>query len=136
MLRCCIYLTSCLVVWQGVCMHPLVECVSHSSCPTGMMCSGNGRCLPPSITVLNNLDVGASFRAHTTECHTGTAYSMLGASPWGYLPDLLQSHGMCSYRDWTAYRNTWQTCVPAGEQGREQGGCVRSPARCTSATWS
>ena len=34
--------------------------------------------------------------------------SMRGASPWEQVPDLLHMHGMCSHRNWFAYRNALQ----------------------------
>ena len=104
---------------RGVCMDQRVECVSHEDCSgVGKMCSGVGRCLSPVISVLNALNVSSSFRAHTNKCGAGTSYSMLGASSWGYVPELLQAHGMCSYRDWAAYLNTWKKCVRSDQQGQ------------------
>ena len=62
----------------GVCMSPDVQCISHDTCQSGTMCSGDGRCLQPMIVVYNNHNTSASFRVHTTGCGKDTSYSMLG----------------------------------------------------------
>lgn len=94
---------------DGVCQHPSVECVSHSDCAAQEMCSGLGTCEAPVVTVDNQLGEDVSFRAHTAAC-PGEAFSMRGASYWGYVPDLLEAHGMCSYRKWQEYLYTMDRC--------------------------
>ena len=105
---------------SGVCMHEKVECINHKMCTQAdTMCSGDGRCVPAKVVVFNSLSENASFKVHTTSC-SDTSYSMLGASPWGYIPDILQAHGMCSYRDWTAYQSTWYSCVNDSQKTQSQ----------------
>ena len=99
----------------GVCLDPGVDCTSHEDCyPSGKMCTGEGVCAFPMVSVLNtlsteNTSASTAFRAFTTEC-SGTASSMKGASHWGYVPDLLETHGLCSYKDWVQYRLTVEKC--------------------------
>ena len=94
---------------SGVCQHLSVQCTRHSDCPGEKMCTGLGQCVDPVISVENQLGNDTSFRAHTTEC-AGEAYSMIGASHWGYVPDFLEAHGMCSYRHWREYLYTMDNC--------------------------
>lgn len=93
----------------GVCMHVEVECNQHSDCPTGTMCTGLGTCVLPRVTVVNEMGGSASFRAHTSSC-PGEEFSMQGGSYWGYIPDILEAHGMCSYRHWQEYLYTLSQC--------------------------
>jgi hypothetical protein len=93
----------------GVCQHSSVECTQHSDCSSAKMCSGLGTCEVPTVSVENRLGEDISFRAHTTEC-SGESFSMRGASYWGYVPDLLEAHGMCSYRHWQEYLYTMDKC--------------------------
>jgi hypothetical protein len=53
---------------------------------------------------------------HQEQSHPYTQ-SMRGASPWEHVPDLLHMHGMCSHRDWFAYRHALRakTCPLAGD---------------------
>lgn len=99
----------------GVCQHPSVQCVRHSDCAGGKMCNGLGICETPMVSFENDLGEDVSFRAHTTEC-AGESFSMLGASYWGYVPDVLEAHGMCSYRHWQEYLYTigLPSCCAAG----------------------
>jgi len=90
---------------RGVCMQDEVQCTQHADCSDGKMCSGVGTCVQPLIVVQNWLDSNASFKGHTASC-PGVNFSMVGASPWGYVPDLLVAHGMCSYRHWKEYQET------------------------------
>jgi hypothetical protein len=93
----------------GVCMHVEVECNQHSDCPDGSMCTGMGTCVKPRITVMNELGEDTSVRTHTTSC-PGEAFSMIGGSHWGYVPDILEAHWMCSYRHWQEYLYTLSQC--------------------------
>ena len=76
------------------------------------------------VSILNLLSTAtdtASAAAHmfTTAC-SGEEFSMKGASQWGYIPDMLQTHGLCSYREWAEYKLAMQTCgqaQPADENG-------------------
>ncbi len=90
---------------HGVCMQNEVQCTQHADCAGGRMCSGVGTCVQPRVVVQNWLDTNVSFKGHTTAC-PGASFSMVGASPWGYVPDILLAHGMCSYRHWQEYLAT------------------------------
>ena len=111
---------------SGICQHLSVQCTRHSDCPSEMMCTGLGVCKTPVISVENKLGADASFRAHTTDC-AGEAFSMRGASHWAYVPDLLESHGMCSYRHWQEYLYTLQkcSCAPGSDSS-----CVLNAKEC------
>lgn len=109
---------------SGVCQHPSVECIAHSDCPGDKMCSGLGTCESPMVSVENQLGSEASFRAHTSKC-AGESFSMRGASYWGYVPDLLEAHGMCSYRHWQEYLYTMEMCC-AGQSNT----CALSGTTC------
>ena len=99
---------------DGVCVHVSVACVRHADCPADQMCSGVGTCHTPLVVVWNQEDTSMAVKAHTASC-PGSSFSMLGASPWGYVPDLLESHGMCSYMSWREYTTTLaaQGCTAA-----------------------
>ena len=100
----------------GVCMELSVGCLRHADCSDGKMCTGMGVCEVPKLSVENLQDSDVSFRAHTTSC-SGQSFTMRGGSPWGYVPDLLEAHGMCSYRHWREYLYTVEQC-----------GCSESPS--------
>lgn len=112
----------------GVCQHPSVQCTSHSECPGENMCSGLGTCEAPVISVENQLGEDASFRAHTSEC-AGESFSMRGASYWGYVPDVLEAHGMCSYRHWQEYLYTMDNCCQS--QSTPGSVCNLQASSCT-----
>ena len=116
----------------GVCLHPSVECTRHSECSGGQMCSGVGTCEAPRLSVLNELGEDVSVRAHTTSC-AGEAFSMRGASYWGYVPDLLEAHGMCSYRHWQEYRYTMDKCACASQ---DSSACQLKAGSCPFYTFS
>ena len=97
----------------GVCQDQSVECVQHGDCAGDAMCSGMGTCVAPRVTMINNMPGNVSFMAHTSNC-SGEAFSMRGVSAWGYVPDLLQAHGMCSYRHWQEYLYTRTRCNCVG----------------------
>jgi hypothetical protein len=118
----------------GVCQHSAVECTKHSDCAAGgKMCSGVGTCVTPRVTVENQLGVNASFRAHATDC-AGEAFSMRGGSPWGFVPDLLDAHGMCSYRHWQEYKYTLDRCTCA--PGSTSDACLINGTQCPFYTFS
>lgn len=97
----------------GVCQDQGVHCVQHGDCAAGAMCTGMGRCTRPRVTMINRMDRNMSFMAHTSAC-SGEAFSMRGVSAWGYVPDLLHTHGMCSYRHWQEYLYTRSSCKCTG----------------------
>lgn len=111
---------------HGVCQHPSVQCTRHSDCSGEMMCTGLGTCTTPVVSVDNQLGENASFRAHTSEC-AGESFSMRGASYWGYVPDLLEAHGMCSYRHWQEYLYTLNKCSCTNDV---TGACTLNAKEC------
>jgi hypothetical protein len=118
----------------GVCQHAAVECTRHSDCGVGgKMCSGLGTCVTPKVTVENDLGVNASFRAHATEC-AGESFSMRGGSPWGFVPDVLDAHGMCSYKHWQEYKYTMNQCACAS--GSTSEACLINGTQCPFYTFS
>jgi len=95
----------------GVCMHSSVQCINHDDCSDNKMCSGMGTCETPRLSILNELGEDISVRGHTVETScAGESFSMRGASYWGYVPDFLEAHGMCSYRHWQEYLYTLNKC--------------------------
>ena len=41
---------------EGVCIENTVECIRHSECADGMMCTGLGQCVTPVLTIQNRVD--------------------------------------------------------------------------------
>ena len=102
---------------EGVCIENTVQCIKHSECPGGMMCTGLGECVTPVLTVQNKVqdtDFAFQVNANNGQCPAGSSnHSMLGASYWAYVTsDVLRLHGMCSYGDWYKYQTTLQRCNP------------------------
>ena len=95
---------------QGVCMDNSVQCISHQDCTGNNMCNGVGQCVSASVNVWNNDTDDVEFRIHSANCGKDPSFSMLGGSSWGYVPDLLDAHGMCSYRHWREYLHTLDSC--------------------------
>jgi len=118
----------------GVCQHQSVECTRHDECAADKMCSGVGTCVTPKVTVENQMDANVSFRAHTADC-AGESFSMRGASHWGYVPDLLEAHGMCSYRHWQEYLYTLGHCNCSGG-GSNSDSCLMNASQCPYYTFS
>jgi len=120
---------------RGVCVAPAVQCIRHSDCPDGKMCSGVGTCETPVLAVQNllrlaNDSVTLSLAARGNSCGPGSrAYSMLQASYWGNTgQDLLRAHGMCSFEDWFKYTRFYSQpgcSVPAPD-----GSLRLDPAQC------
>lgn len=111
---------------SGVCMHSSVQCTRHSECPADKMCSGMGTCETPRLSIVNELGEDVSVRAHTTAC-AGESFSMRGGSYWGYVPDILEAHGMCSYRHWQEYLYTLGKCSCASSTSNT---CQLSAGEC------
>jgi len=96
---------------EGVCIEKTVECLSHSECSAGMMCTGLGECVTPLLTVQNKVsstDFAFNVNANNGVCPAGSRnFSLLGGSYWAYVDnDVLRLHGMCSYGDWFKYQQT------------------------------
>lgn len=95
-------------ICEGVCIHPSVQCIRHSDCTSGKMCSGSGKCVLPQVIVHNLHDVNSmkvEFQVQGGhQPDIGDDYSLIGGSYWGYMGnDLLSVHGMCSYTHWYTY---------------------------------
>jgi hypothetical protein len=105
----------CLIT-SKICMHNdfkpeiLKRCFRHDMCPFGLMCNGVGECVQGHITYLNNIQSpdqpspieAALFSEKCDEVNSNT-YQTDGASPWEYVPDWLEGHGMCSNKNWYMY---------------------------------
>jgi len=99
------------VTCEGICLSNEVECIRHNECPAGKACTGLGKCVTPTISVLNRaLEDDMSFKTFSRVC-PAVNYSMLGGSHWGYVSaDILRVHGMCSYGDSYKYRKMIEKC--------------------------
>jgi hypothetical protein len=88
----------------------MTRCYRHDMCPLGLMCDGEGKCVQAYITYLNNIQSpdqqspveAALFSERCDEVNSDT-YQTDGASPWEYVPDWLEGHGMCSNKNWYMY---------------------------------
>ena len=101
---------------EGVCIEKQIECISHSECKEGRMCTGLGKCVTPVLTVQNkvtNDDFAFQVNAKNNACpDTSRNFSMLGASYWAYVTnDVLRGHGLCSYGDWYKYQLSLENCA-------------------------
>ena len=99
-----------------ICMHSdfkadtVNRCYRHDMCPVGLMCSGEGKCVQGHITFINDIQSPDSpdpveavvFSEQCDEVNSDT-YKTDGASPWEYVPDWLDGHGMCSNKNWYTY---------------------------------
>lgn len=99
-----------------ICMHSdfkadtVNRCYRHDMCPVGLMCSGEGKCVQGYITYLNSIESpdqpdpveAVVFSEQCDEVNSDT-YKTDGASPWEYVPDWLDGHGMCSNKNWYTY---------------------------------
>lgn len=109
-----------------ICMHvdfktdTVDRCYRHDMCPFGLMCDGEGKCVQGHITYLNNIQSpdtpspieATVFSERCDEVNSNT-YKTDGASPWEYVPDWLEKHGMCSNKNWYTYSlnlASLQTC--------------------------
>ncbi|NBV34022.1 MAG: hypothetical protein EBR81_09610, partial [Proteobacteria bacterium] len=111
--------SSATCVCQGVCIEASTQCVKHAECPNGLMCTGLGECVTPTISVENTMDDEFAFQVFSKQCPaTSRNFSLLGASHWGYLTaDILRVHGMCSYGDWFKYQQTLLRCKKVDKGG-------------------
>jgi hypothetical protein len=98
---------------RGVCVRKISEtdtCYSHADCLVGgTMCSGDGFCVDPVYQVQNERPGNIEFQLYADEgtCQdiipdagVARSYDTYGASPWETMPDVLHTHGLCSYRNW------------------------------------
>lgn len=108
--------------WQPA--QPFLQCTSHRDCAElqGMpnaLCSGEGRCVVPVLEVINHQDEDIEIGMFSEECNADqTAVNTFGKSPWGRIPKLLQSFGLCSYKNWYSYLTVMgrKGCLEAGTE--------------------
>lgn len=94
-------------------------CFRTDHCADGLVCLADGGCSPLFLHMWNAPQNGIQnleFALMADECgfqnsmHPFTQ-NMRGVSPWEQIPDLLHMHGLCSHRNWFAYRNAWKDQV-------------------------
>ena len=89
----------------GVCM-VRGTCFQHHHCEgynPAKLCSGEGRCVSPTIRVRNDARTEAEVQLFA---HDGCEVSMKRLSLFESIPDFATANGMCSFRNWYHYRNT------------------------------
>jgi hypothetical protein len=91
----------------GVCMES-GTCYQHQHCSDSdsdseKLCSGEGRCISPSIRVRNEAKTVAEVQLFAK---SGCDVSMMRLSLFENIPDFATANGMCSFRNWYHYRNT------------------------------
>ena len=110
---------------RGVCVSPEfsqgTRCLSHEMCPNDMMCDGMGRCAHGEVVYLNEVPDAMEAVVFAEQCDeaTSTPFYTDGASPWEYVPDWLEGHGMCSNKNWYSYNMNlqgMQQCASCQEQ--------------------
>jgi len=98
-----------------------VECTAHEDCAEDFLCSGEGKCVLPVFEIANEYGDDVEIAPYSQQCdgESTDAENMLGKSPWGRIQNLLHAHGLCSYRSWYEYSETWaQHCAatPANQR--------------------
>ena len=98
-----------------------VECTAHEDCAEDFLCSGEGKCVLPVFEIANEYGSDVEIAPYSQRCdgESTDAENMLGKSPWGRIQNLLHAHGLCSYRSWYEYSETWaQHCAatPANQR--------------------
>ena len=98
------------------------RCYRHDMCPLGLMCDGEGKCVQGHIYYLNNIQspdqpspMEAVLFSERCDEVNSDEYKTDGASPWEYVPDWLEGHGMCSNKNWYMYSlnlAVMQACAP------------------------
>lgn len=81
-------------VATGVCMRE-GTCFQHAHCEAGLMCSGNGECVSPSLSVHNSLGVDAALQIHSRACVNDSP-----SSHFQHVANFAQAGGMCKFRNW------------------------------------
>lgn len=112
-------------------------CFRSDHCDDGLVCLADGGCSPLYLHMWNNAPEleRLEFALMADDCgfrnpnHPFTQ-SLRGASPWEQLPDLLHMHGMCSHRNWFAYRNAVKDNVCPSSTDHQNMGC-----NATEAVW-
>ena len=93
------------------------KCYRHDMCPAQLLCDGAGECVQGYLYYLNNVTspVEATVYAEACDETNSAAYYTDGASPWEYVPDWLQGHGMCSNKNWYYYSLSLRDLQACGE---------------------
>ncbi len=86
---------------KGVCMQS-ETCYQHKHCGEEMLCSGEGKCVPPQIFVTNAANDSEVQLFARDACDA----SMKGLSRFEAVPDFAQANGMCNFRNWYHYLNS------------------------------
>ena len=82
------------------------HCFRHGHCTDGKMCSGQGECVQPHISVLNEYEHDIEFQIFTGNSECTNCEQMTGTSRFENVVDFAQSNGMCSMKNWYTYVNT------------------------------
>ena len=86
---------------SGICAESNT-CFQHAHCPANRMCSGEGRCVLPSLTIKNEFEdeIDAQlFCSDKSVCKHDT----WGLSHFQRIPDFAHRHGMCKHSNWLRY---------------------------------
>ena len=105
-----------------VCMHTDFQtvtgtkCFRNDMCPAGLLCDGTGSCVQGFIYYHNNVSgtMEAAVFAESCDEASSNSYYTDGASPWEYVPDWLQGHGMCANKNWYYYSLSLQGAQACG----------------------
>lgn len=145
---------------RGVCVRNRIvssSCYSHADCePTGQLCTGDGYCSDGVYQIENAFAEEIEFQIHSAHCEgvpggprytqlKPDSYSTAGTSPWERVPDILQMHGMCSYRNWFEYqeftqssngnRSALNAADRCTDQERDAGVCRGIDVDSSTASW-
>ena len=121
---------------QRVCVHadfnPVTgtRCFRNDMCPDGLVCDGTGRCVQGYLYYLNAVadPVEAAVYAEACDDKSANTYYTDGASPWEYVPDWLEGHGMCSNKNWYYYTQGLRNVQECGTCSASA--CAFDPRAC------
>jgi hypothetical protein len=83
---------------SGICARA-GTCYQHAHCQAtdpSTLCSGEGTCVQPVLSVSNDMAADIGFQLFSRECTVDTR--RLGR--YEAIPDFARANGMCSFRDW------------------------------------
>jgi hypothetical protein len=86
----------------GVCVEDNT-CYEHSHCAEGLLCSGQGYCSEPMISISNEANEDADVQLFA---HSGCEGTMHKLSLFQSIPDFAAANGMCNFRNWFHYDST------------------------------
>ena len=87
---------------MGICVEANT-CYEHSHCAGDLLCSGQGYCVEPMISIHNEANVEANVQLFA---HSGCEETMHRLSLFESIPDFAAANGMCNFRNWFHYENT------------------------------